>query len=312
MTPRQVDAIMELTTSSVALAVQGISKEKKKIDIVTGAATTDLTGKPARPTASTGPTTPMRWPSAPAARWSSRAATAGSSSPPTMPSATRWRSRPANYVKANGGKVVGAVRHPLATPDFSPSCCRRSRSGAKVIGLANAGLDTANAIKQAAEFGIVARAASSLAALLFTLAEVHGLGLEAAQGLTLTEGFYWDRDDKTREFAKKFFERTGRMPNMIQAGTYSAVMQYLKAIKTGGHRRDGGGRQASCTRCRSTTSSARGGKVGANGRMIHDMYLLEVKKPEESKEPWDYFKVLATIPATKAYIDPAKSGCPIW
>ena len=149
-----------------------------------------------------------------------------------------------------------------------------------------------------------------LAALLFTLAEVHGLGLEAAQGLTLTEGFYWDRDDESRDFAKRFMERTGRMPNMIQAGTYSAVTQYLKAIdKAGTDETEAVAKN--CTRCRSRTSSPSGGKVGANGRMIYDMYLFEVKKPAESTKPWDYYKVLATIPGDEAYIEPAESGCPL-
>ena len=178
-----------------------------------------------------------------------------------------------------------------------------------MIGLANAGLDTANSIKQAAEFGIVA-GGQRLAALLFTLAEVHGLGLEAAQGLTLTEGFYWDRDDKSREWSKKFMERTGRMPNMVHAGTYSAVMQYLKAIDKAGTDET----EAVAKNLHEMPVDdifAQGGKVGANGRMIHDMYLMEVKKPAESTQPWDYFKVLATIPGDEAYIKPAESGCPL-
>ncbi|HKP22588.1 MAG TPA: ABC transporter substrate-binding protein, partial [Dongiaceae bacterium] len=182
-------------------------------------------------------------------------------------------------------------------------------SGAKVIGLANAGLDTSNSIKQAAEFGIVA-GGQRMAALLFTLAEVHGLGLEAAQGLSLTEGFYWDRDDESRAFAKKYMERTGRMPNMVQAGTYSAVTQYLKAIDKAGTDET----EAVAKLLHEMPVDdvfGRGGKVGANGRMIHDMYLMEVKKPSESKQEWDYYKVLATIPGDEAYIKPAESGCPL-
>ena len=201
------------------------------------------------------------------------------------------------------------MRHPLATTDYSSFLLQAQSSGAKVIGLANAGLDTANSIKQAAEFGIVA-GGQRLAALLFTLAEVHGLGLEAAQGLTLTEGFYWDRDDESRAFAQKFFERTGRMPNMVQAGTYSAVTQYLKAIDKAGTDET----EAVAKLLHEMPVDdvfGRGGKVGPNGRMIHDMYLLEVKKPAESKQAWDYFKVLATIPGDEAYIKPAESGCPL-
>jgi len=201
------------------------------------------------------------------------------------------------------------VRHPLSTADFSSYLLQAQASGAKVIGLANAGGDTINSIKQAAEFGIVA-GGQRLAALLFTLAEVHGLGLEAAQGLTLTEGFYWDRDDESRAFARKFMDRTGRMPNMVHAGTYSAVTQYLKAIDKAGTDET----EAVSKLLHEMPVDdvfGRGGKVGPNGRMIHDMYLLEVKKPSESKQEWDYFKVLAAIPGDEAYIKPAESGCPL-
>ncbi len=211
------------------------------------------------------------------------------------------------FVKSKGGEVKGAVRHPLASTDYSSFLLQAQSSGAKVIGLANAGLDTANSIKQAAEFGIVA-SGQRLAALLFTLAEVHGLGLDAAQGLTLTESFYWDRDDKSREFGERFFKRTGRMPNMIHAGTYSGVMQYLKAIEKAGT--DATEPVAKAMHEMPVDDVfARNAKVGANGRLISDVYLMEVKKPEESKREWDYYKVLATVPGNEAYIDPAESGC---
>jgi branched-chain amino acid transport system substrate-binding protein len=305
----QVDAIMELTTSSVALAVQGISAEKKKINIVTGAATTDLTGKACSPYG-------FHW------AYDTHALAVGTGGALVKQGGDSWffltadyafgyslEEQTANFVKARGGKVVGAVRHPLATTDYSSFLLQAQSSGAKVIGLANAGLDTSNSIKQAAEFGIVA-GGQRLAALLFTLAEVHGLGLEAAQGLTLTEGFYWDRDDESRAFAKKYMDRTGRMPNMVQAGTYSAVTQYLKAIDKAGTDET----EAVSKLLHEMPVDdvfGRGGKVGPNGRMIHDMYLLEVKKPDESKQPWDYFKVLDTIPGDEAYIKPAESGCPL-
>ncbi|TAX24638.1 ABC transporter substrate-binding protein [Rhizobium leguminosarum] len=303
----QVDAIMELTTSSVALAVQAIGKEKKKIDIVTGAATTDLTGKACSPYG-------FHW------AYDTHALAVGTGGALVKQGGDSWffltadyafgyslEQQTSEYVKASGGKVVGAVRHPLSTQDFSSFLLQAQSSGAKVIGLANAGLDTSNAIKQAAEFGIT-QGGQHLAALLFTLAEVHGLGLEAAQGLTLTEGFYWNRDDESRAFAKKFFARTGKMPNMIHTGTYSAVTQYLKAVEKAGTDET----EAVAKQLHEMPVDdvfARGGTVGANGRMIHDMYLLQVKKPSESKEPWDYFNVLATIPGKEAYIDPAKSGC---
>ncbi|MBB3137456.1 branched-chain amino acid transport system substrate-binding protein [Rhizobium pisi] len=303
----QVDAIMELTTSSVALAVQAIAKEKKKIDIVTGAATTDLTGKACSPYG-------FHW------AYDTHALAVGTGGALVKQGGDSWffltadyafgyslEQQTTDYVKASGGTVVGSVRHPLSTQDFSSFLLQAQSSGAKVIGLANAGLDTSNAIKQAAEFGIT-QGGQHLAALLFTLAEVHGLGLEAAQGLTLTEGFYWNRDDESRAFAKKFFARTGKMPNMIHTGTYSAVTQYLKAVQKAGT--DDTDAVAKLLHEMPVDDVfGRGGTVGANGRMIHDMYLLQVKKPAESKEPWDYFNVLATIPGKEAYIDPAKSGC---
>ncbi|MFC5758391.1 ABC transporter substrate-binding protein [Rhizobium sp. GCM10022189] len=303
----QVDAIMELTTSSVALAVQAIAKEKKKIDIVTGAATTDLTGKACSPYG-------FHW------AYDTHALAVGTGGALVKQGGDSWffltadyafgyslEQQTTDYVKASGGTVVGSVRHPLSTQDFSSFLLQAQSSGAKVIGLANAGLDTSNAIKQAAEFGIT-QGGQHLAALLFTLAEVHGLGMEAAQGLTLTEGYYWNRDDQSREFGKKFFARTGKMPNMVHTGTYSAVLQYLKAIqKAGTDETEAVAKQLH--QMPVDDVFGRGGTVGPNGRMIHDMYLLQVKKPSESKEPWDYFNVLATIPGKEAYIDPAKSGC---
>ncbi|MEX2695769.1 ABC transporter substrate-binding protein [Rhizobium mongolense] len=303
----QVDAIMELTTSSVALAVQAIGKEKKKIDIVTGAATTDLTGKACSPYG-------FHW------AYDTHALAVGTGGALVKQGGDSWffltadyafgyslEQQTSDFVKANGGNVVGTVRHPLASQDFSSFLLQAQSSGAKVVGLANAGLDTSNAIKQAAEFGIT-QGGQRLAALLFTLADVHGLGLEAAQGLTLTEGYYWNRDDESRAFGKKFFDRTGKMPNMIHAGTYSAVLQYLKAIQKAGTDET----EAVAKQLHEMPVDdvfGRGGTVGPNGRMIHDMYLLQVKKPDESKEAWDYFNVLATIPGKDAYIDPAKSGC---
>lgn len=303
----QVDAIMELTTSSVGLAVQALSAEKKKITINTGAATTDLTGKACTPYG-------FHW------AYDTHALAVGTGGAMVKQGGDSWFFLTADYafgysleqqttdfVTANGGSVVGSVRHPLATTDYSSFLLQAQASGAKVVGLANAGADTQNAIKQAAEFGIT-QGGQRLAALLFTLAEVHGIGLEAAQGLTLTEGFYWDRDDESRAFGKRFMERTGKMPNMVHTGTYSAVSQYLKAIQ-----------QAGTDETEAVSKAlhempvddvfAKGGKVGPNGRMIHDMYLLEVKKPADSTQPWDYYNVLATIPGDEAYLDPAQSGC---
>lgn len=303
----QVDAIMELTSSSVGLAVQALSKDKKKITINTGAATSELTGKQCSPYG-------FHW------AYDTHALAVGTGGSLVEQGGDTWYFLTADYafgysledqtskfVTSKGGKVLGSVRHPLSTTDYSSFLLQAQASGAKVVGLANAGLDTSNAIKQAAEFGIVA-GGQRLAALLFTIAEVHGLGLDAAQGLTLTEGFYWDRDDESREFSKRFFDRTGRMPNMIQAGTYSAVLQYLKAIKEAGTDET----EAVSKKLHELPVNdvfARNGKVGPNGRMIYDMYLMEVKKPDESKAPWDYYNVLATIPGDQAYMKPEESGC---
>ncbi|MGB3390317.1 MAG: ABC transporter substrate-binding protein [Pseudaminobacter sp.] len=305
----QVDSIMELTTSSVALAVRGISTEKKKIDLVTGAATADLTGKACSPYG-------FHW------AYDTHALAVGTGGALVKQGGDTWffltadyafgyslEEQTSNFVKTQGGQVLGAVRHPLGTTDYSSFLLQAQSSGAKVVGLANAGLDTANAIKQAAEFGIVA-GGQRMAALLFTLAEVHGLGLEAAQGLTLTESFYWDRDDESREFSKRFFDKTGRMPNMIHASTYSGVLQYLKAIDKAGTDET----EAVAKLMHEMPVEdvfARGGKVAANGRLISDLYLMEVKKPEESTQAWDYYKVLATVPGDEAYIKPEESGCPL-
>jgi branched-chain amino acid transport system substrate-binding protein len=302
-----VDAIMELTTSSVALAVQQISKDKKKITMTTGAATTDLTGKACTPYG-------FHW------AYDTRALAVGTGGALVENGGDTWffitadyafghslEEQTSTFVKSKNGKVNGAVRHPLAASDYSSFLLQAQGSKAKIVGLANAGLDTSNAIKQAAEFGIV-QGGQRLAALLFTLAEVHGLGLQAAQGLVLTEGYYWDLDDTSRGFAKRFMEKTGRMPNMVHAGTYSAVSQYLKAIQAAGTDET----EAVAKKLHEMPVDdffARNGKVLPNGRMVHDMYLFQVKSPAESKGPWDYYKHLSTIKGEQAFSTLQQSGC---
>jgi branched-chain amino acid transport system substrate-binding protein len=303
----KVDAIMELTTSSVALAVQGLSKEKKKITITTGAATSDLTGKLCTPYG-------YHW------AYDTRALAVGTGGALVQQGGNTWfmltadyafghslEAEVTRYVTSKGGKIVGGVRHPLAAQDYSSFLLQAQGSGAKVIGLANAGLDTSNSIKQAAEYGIT-EGGQRLAALLFTLAEVHGLGLKVAQGLTLTEGWYWDLNDETRAFGQRFMKRTGKMPNMIHTGTYSAVLQYLKAVKAAGTD-ETEAVNAKLHELPVDDVFARGGKVLANGRMVHDMYLFEVKKPADSKGEWDLYKLLATIPGADAYAKLEESGC---
>ena len=305
----KVDAIMELTTSSVALAVQGLSKEKKKITITTGAATSDLTGKQCTPYG-------YHW------AYDTHALAVGTGGALVQNGGDTWffltadyafghslEAETTRYLTSKGGKVVGGVRHPLATQDFSSFLLQAQGSGAKVIGLANAGLDTSNAIKQAAEYGIV-DGGQRLAALLFTLAEVKGLGLKVAQGLTLTEGWYWDLNDETRKFGERFKARTGKMPNMIHTGTYSAVLSYLKAVKAAG-----------TDETEAVTKTLKelpvddifshNGKVQPTGLMVHDMYLFEVKKPADSKGEWDLYTLLATIPGAEAYATVEQSGCPM-
>jgi branched-chain amino acid transport system substrate-binding protein len=303
-----VDMITELTTSSVALAVQDLSKEKKKIDIVVGAATSRITGDACQPYG-------FHW------AYDTHALAVGTGGALVKAGGDTWFFLTADYafgyalekdtgeiVQANGGKVLGSVRHPLNSSDFSSFLLQAQSSKAKVIGLANAGLDTANSIKQAAEFGIVA-GGQKLAGLLLTLAEVHGLGLKAAQGLVLTEAYYWDRDDKSREFAERFFKRTNRMPNMIQAGTYSATLSYLKAVKAAGTKDT----EAVAKKLKElpVDDAFAKGNVLANGRFVHDLYLFEVKKPDESKKPWDYYKLVSTVEGAKAFPTAAESGCPL-
>ncbi|SCY02956.1 ABC transporter substrate-binding protein [Microvirga guangxiensis] len=303
----KVDAIMELTTSSVALAVQGLSKEKKKITMTTGAATTELTGKQCSPYG-------FHW------AYDTHALAVGTGGALVENGGNKWFFLTADYafgysleeqtskfVKSKGGQVVGSVRHPLAATDYSSFLLQAQSSGANVIGMANAGLDTANAIKQAAEFGIT-QGGTRLAALLFTLAEVKGLGLQSAQGLTLTEGWYWDQNDENRAFAKRFQAKTGKMPNMIHVGTYSTVMQYLKAVQKAGTDETEAVAKA-LHEMPVQDAFTKNGKVLPNGRMVYDMYLFQVKKPEESKSEWDMYKQLATIPGDQAYMKAAESGC---
>src|SRR3984957_9371868 len=304
-----VDMITELTTSSVALAVQQLSNEKKKIDIVVGAATSRITGDACTPYG-------FHW------AFDPHALAVGTGGALVKAGGDSWFFMTADYafgyalekdtseiVTANGGKVLGSVRIPLNSSDFSSFLLQAQSSKAKIIGLANAGLDTTNSIKQAAEFGIVA-GGQKLAGLLMTLSEVHGLGLQAAQGLVLTEGFYWDQNDKSRAFSERFIKRTGRMPNMIHAGTYSATLQYLKAVKAAGTK-DADGVAKKLKELPVDDAFTSNGHVQANGRMVSDLYLFEVKKPSESKRDWDFYNLLATVPGDTAYPTAANSGCPL-
>ncbi|WP_114394799.1 ABC transporter substrate-binding protein [Oleisolibacter albus] len=306
-----VDMIGELTTSSVALAVQELAKERGKVDIVVGAATSRLTGDACSPTG-------FHW------AYDTYSLSRGTGGAVVQSGGKTWYFLTADYafghqlekdtgefVKAAGGKVVGSVRHPLNTADFSSFLLQAQSSGAQVIGLANAGTDTTNAIKQAAEFGIT-QGGQKLAGLLFTLTDAHALGLPTAQGLTLTEGFYWDRTDESRAWSQRYFEKMQRMPNMIQAATYSSVLHYLKAVQAAGT--DEGKAVAAKMKelpVKDVFVGENGGKVRADGRMTHDMYLFEVKKPSDSKKPWDYYTLVRTIPGDEAFLPLDKSACPL-
>jgi branched-chain amino acid transport system substrate-binding protein len=304
-----VDMITDLGNSSIALAVQQIAGEKKKIDIVVGSSTSALTGSACTPYG-------FHW------AFDTHAMAVSTGGALVKAGGDSWFFVTVDYafghalekdtsdvITASGGKVLGHVFYPLSPPDFSSFLLQAQSSKAKIVGLANAGQDTVNSIKQAAEFGIVA-GGQRLAALVMTLAEVHGLGLEAAQGLVLTESFYWDLNDRTREFGERFMKRTGRMPNMIQAGTYSATLQYLKAVQAAGTK-DSDAVAKKLKELPVNDAFTAHGHVQANGRMVSDLYLFEVKKPSESKRDWDFYNLLATVPGDTAYLTAANSGCPL-
>lgn len=304
----KVDVASELVTTSVALAVQKIAKEKNRIALVSGAASTRVTNEDCNDVT-------VHW------TYDTYAVANGTAKAVTKTGGKKWFFLTADYafghslekdamdvVKANGGEVLGSVRHPFPGSDFSSFLLRAQSSGAQIIGLANAGGDTINSIKQAAEFGITPK--QSLAGLLMFITDVHSLGLKVTQNMYLTEGFYWNLNDETRAWSKRFFDLHKRMPTMVQAGQYSSVMHYLKAVKATGSD-DTAKVMAQMKKTPVNDFFAKNGQIRADGRMVHDMYLMQVKKPGESATPWDYYTVLATIPGKEAFMDPAKSGCPL-
>ena len=307
----QVDVIVDVPTSSVALAVNEIVREKNKVFLISGAASSDLTGPKCSPNS-------VHW------TYDTWALANGTGKATVKTGGNTWFFLTADYafghalerdtaavVEANGGKVVGKVRHPLNTSDFSSFLLQAQTSKAKVIGLANAGGDTINAIKQAAEFGIV-QGGQNLAGLLVFINDVHALGPGTAQGLLLTEAFYWDRDDASRSFAKRFAPQyKGNMPSMVQAGVYAAVLHYLKAVEALKSDVDGKAIVAKMKEMPTADPLFGEGEIRADGRKIHDMFLFEVKKPAESKYAWDYYKLRATIPAAEAFRPLKEGGCPL-
>jgi len=305
-----VAAIVDVPVSSVALAVQEVARERKKIVLFSAAGSSDLTGKACSPMGT---------------QWSfdSIALAKGTASAVTKSGGTTWFFLTANYafgtameadarrfIAEAGGQVLGSVRHPQGTTDFSSFLLQAQSSKAKVIGLANAGNDTINALKGASEFGIVA-GGQKLAAMLTFLSDVHSLGLKTAQGLQLTESFYWDLNDSTRAWSKRFGGRmNGRMPTMVHAGVYSAVTHYLKAIKAAGT--DNSEKVAEQMRLLKVSDAILPeATVRQDGRVLRPFYLFEVKKPEESKGPYDYYKLVREIPANEAVRPLNEGNCPL-
>ena len=301
-----VDMITDMVTTSTALAAMPVAKEKNRITIVNGAASTLITGKNCTDTN-------VHY------TYDTYALANGTGQAVVKQGGNTWFFLTADYafghsleqdtskvIIANGGKVLGSVRHPFPGTDFSSFLLKAQASGAKVIGLANAGTDTINSIKQAAEFGITPK--QSLAGLLMFISDVHSLGLKATQGMYLTTGFYWDLNDETRAWSKRFFEKHKRMPTMVQAGNYSSTMHYLKAVKAAGT----DDTAAVMKKMKDTPVNdffAKNGRIRADGRMVHDMYLARVKKPEDSKTPWDYYNIRQVIAAKDAYLPLEQSEC---
>ncbi|WP_116654036.1 ABC transporter substrate-binding protein [Pelagibacterium sediminicola] len=302
-----VDAIFDVPTSSAALAVHEITREKDKIFINSGAAASEITGTQCSPNT-------VHW------TYDTWALANGTGSAMVQTGADTWYFLTADYafghalerdtmavVEAMGGEVLGTVRHPFPGQDFSSFLLQAQASGAKVIGLANAGGDTVNAIKQAAEFGIT-QGGQALAGLLIFITDVDALGLQTAQGLVLTESFYWDLNDETREWSARFQERRNAKPTMVQAGVYAGVLHYLKAIEAT-QSTDADTVMAEMKATPTSDPLFGEGEVRADGRKVHDMYLFRVKSPEESTGEWDYYELVATIPADSAFRPLADGGC---
>ncbi len=287
-----VDAIVDVPNSAIVLGVQDIAKERNRVLLVSGGGTADLTGKACSPVG-------IHW------TWDTYSFAVGSARALLEQGNDTWFFLTADFafgaamqrdatkvIEAGGGKVLGAVKHPLQSADFSSFLLQAQSSGAKIVALANGGSDTINSIKQAAEFGLTERG-QKLAALAIYITDVHAIGLKGAQGLVLTTAFYWDRDDETRAWSRRFFARHGAMPTQAQAGVYSAVMHYLKAIAATG------------------TDEARAVVTRMKAMPVDDFFARGGKKPDESHYAWDYYKILHTIPGDQAFRPLSESECPL-
>jgi ABC-type branched-subunit amino acid transport system substrate-binding protein len=308
----KVDVFVDLAASNVGLAIANLAKEKNVVNLNSGSASSDLTGSQCTPNT-------VHW------VYDTYMLANGTGKALVKSGGDSWFFLTADYafghalerdtaavVTANGGKVLGAAKHPLNNADFSSFLLQAQSSKAKIIGLANAGGDTTNAIKQAAEFGIV-KGGQKLAGMLLFVTDINALGLETAQGLNFTETFYWDMNDQTRAFSKRFMEKFKKNPpTMVQAGVYSSLIHYFKALEAlGGNPHDGRAVVAKMKEMPTDDPLFGKGSIRVDGRKIHPAYLFEVKKPSESKYPWDYYKLIATIPADEAFIPLEKSACPL-
>jgi branched-chain amino acid transport system substrate-binding protein len=305
----KVDVIADLVSSSTAGAVMPVAAEKKRITLLSGPGTTAFTGEKCTPYN-------FHW------TYNNWALANGTGREVVRQGGDSWFFLTADYifgksleedttkvVKASNGKVLGAARFPSpGTTDFSSYLLQAQASGAKIIGLANAGADTVNCIKQAAEFGITPK--QSLAGLLVFITDVHSLGLETAKGMYLTTAFYWDMNDDTRKWSRRFFEKHGKMPTMVHAGVYSAVTHYLAAVKAAGT----DDADAVAAKMKATPVKdffAKDGRIGPDGLHRHEMYLARVKAPGQSKAPWDYYEIVKTIPAAEAFPSVEQQACPL-
>src|SRR5215475_12175334 len=308
----KVDVFVDLAASNVGLAIANLAREKNVVNLNSGSGSSDLTGSQCSPNT-------VHW------VYDTYMLANGTGKALVKSGGDTWFFLAADYafgqalerdttaaVTAAGGKVLGDVKHPLNTSDFSSFLLQAQSSKAKVIGLANAGGDTTNAIKQAAEFGIV-KGGQKLAGMLLFITDIKALGLETAQGLNFTETFYWDMNDGTRAFTKRFMERYKKSPpTMVQAGVYSSLIHYFKALDAlGGNPHDGRAVVAKMKELPTDDPLFGKGSIRADGRKIHPAYLFEVKSPSESKYPWDYYKLVATIPADEAFLPLEKSVCPL-
>jgi branched-chain amino acid transport system substrate-binding protein len=303
-----VDVVADNQLSSAALAVQELAKQRGKITINVSSASTRLIGDSCSPTG-------FKW------SYDTYSAASVTGKAIVQQGGKDWFFLTANYtfgttleeqtskvVRNAGGRVLGSVRHPIGTADFSSFLLRAQASGAKVIALANGGTDTINSIKQAREFGLTGPGRAVLAGLTMFITDIHGLGLEAAQGMLLATSFYWDRDEKSREWANKFFVITGKMPTMVHAGVYSGVHHYLEAVRVAGTA-DGPTVAKKMRELPINDMTVQNGSILPNGRVLQDMYLVRVKAPSASTKPWDYYEMLSTISGKDAFMSYAESGC---